>query len=301
MNTIIRFFAILLAIMSILPSASAAETVSWRQFTVDTGVTELDLGKTEVYEWEPFIEFISQLPDLKRVYMPRCNPSLKMFARLHELFPDVDFIVTLRYGRFKLRTDDTAFSTLYAGGDEKFGYEYISLLRYDKNLLALDVGHQPIRDLTFLYDMPELRVLIVAICELTDITPIASLEHLEYLELFHNGITDISPLASLDHLIDLNLVRNAVSDLTPLMGLKNLRRLWIHDCDINNKNYPDEEILDALRAALPECHIDSESSSTGGRWRHHHHYQTLMRMFKSRVYEPFDDSDPDNLPEGYKK
>jgi Leucine-rich repeat (LRR) protein len=72
-------------------------------------------------------------------------------------------------------------------------------LKYLKNLKYLDVGHNAIDDLSFLYDLPELRILIVAdnyvTDYITDLTPIASLKHLQYLEVFTNNITDLSPLS----------------------------------------------------------------------------------------------------------
>ena len=123
------------------------------------------------------------------------------------------------------------------------------------------IGHNPVKKLDFLYDLPELRVLIVAICDVTDITPIASLKHLEYLEIFHNRITDISCLTGLEYLMDLNLVKNKVKDLTPLTKMKSLKRLWIHLADVDDPGIPDEATLRALQEALPDCHIDAEPKS----------------------------------------
>ena len=285
--------------------ASAGESVTyqgWRTVTVDRDIEELDLGDLEIFEWEPFYAFLEQLPKLKKVEMYRCVPNLEVFETLHARFPGVEFGVSLRFGHVRMRTDDTAFSTLYVGGQDLklHNYDEIARLRYCKNLYALDVGHQPIRKLDFLYDLPELRVLIVAICEVTDITPIASLKHLEYLEIFHNEIEDISCLKDLKFLKDLNLVKNRVKDLTPLTEMKSLRRLWIHLYDQDEPKKPDEETLRMLQEALPECHIDAESTSTAGGWRRDPHYTVIDRMFRSRKYEPFADSDPENIPEPWR-
>ena len=239
------------------------------------------------------------MPNLKQVDMYGTVPNPKILAKLEERYPDVEFGMTLRYGRYRMRTDDTAFSTLYVGevdGNRKFSYDEIAMLRICKNLYALDIGHHPVKKLDFLYSLPELRVLIVAICDLTDITPIASLKHLEYLEIFHNRIEDISCLSGLEYLMDLNLVKNNITDLSPLMNLKSLRRLWIFKCNQEDLSYPDEETLSRLREALPDCHIDAESTSTAGGWRKDPHYTVISRMFQTRVYEPFEDSDPANLP-----
>ena len=58
---------------------------------------------------------------------------------------------------------------------------------------------------TSLYDMPQLRVLIIAAGDAKDITPIGSLKHLEYLEIFNNAIEDISCLKDMPYLMDRTL------------------------------------------------------------------------------------------------
>ena len=174
------------------------------------------------------------------------------------------------------------------------------MLSWCRNLYALDIGHNPVKKLDFLYDLPELRILIVAICDVTDITPIASLKHLEYLEIFHNNITDVSCLKDLKYLMDLNLVKNKVKDLTPLAEIKSLQRLWIHLADRDNPGSPDAETLKMLQEALPNCHIDAESTSTAGGWRVDPHYTAMKKMYGQRAYEPFEDSDPENMPEPWR-
>ena len=291
-----------LALLCVLTGLAAAEeeTVTYRGLTVSKDTEEIDLGKLSVMQWEPFYVFLGKLPNLKKVDMFNTVLNLKVYNKLNKLFPDVDFGCQFRYGRIRVRSDATAFSTLWSEGERKFGYDEISMLSWCRNLYALDIGHNPVKKLDFLYEMPELRVLIVAICDVTDITPIASLKHLEYLEIFHNRITDISCLKGLDHLMDLNLVKNKVKDLTPLTELKSLQRLWIHLADVDDPSIPDEATLKALQEALPNCHIDSESTSTAGGWRKDPHYEVISRMFWNRTYEPFADSDPENMPEPWR-
>ena len=279
---------------------SEEETVTWHSITVSRDAEEVDLGKSAVQDWNAFCEFLSKLPNLKKVDMFNNILNLKIYKELNERFPDVDFGCQFRFGKRRMRTDETAFSTLWAEGDRKFGYDEISMLSWCRNLYALDIGHNPVKKLDFLYDLPELRILIVAICEVTDITPIASLKHLEYLEIFHNDITDISPLKDLKYLMDLNLVKNRVKDLTPLTEIKSLQRLWIHLADLDDSSVPDSATLKALQEALPDCHIDAESSSTAGGWRTDPHYSAMKKMFGQRTYEPFDDSDPENMPEPWR-
>jgi len=295
--------ALCILLLGVLTGWAAAEeeTVTYRSIKVSKDTEEVDLGTMGIMKWEPFYDFLSQLPNLKKVNMFNAVLNLQVYNKLNALFPDVEFGCQFRFGKRRLRTDDTAFSTLWSEGERKFSYNEISMLSWCKNLYALDIGHNPVKKLDFLYDLPELRVLIVAICDLTDITPIASLKHLEYLEIFHNRITDISCLKGLDHLMDLNLVKNNVKDLSPLMEMKSLKRLWIHLADVDNPSMPDGATLKALQEALPDCHIDAESTSTAGGWRKgSSHYAVIQRMFGKKVYEPFEDSDPENMPEPWR-
>lgn len=291
---------ILLLSALIVPALSEEDTVTWRGITVSRDAEEVDLGGKAVQDWKAFYAFLGQLPNLKKVDMFNNVLNLKVYRKLDELFPDVSFGCQFRFGKRRLRTDDTAFSTLWAEGDRKLGYDELSMLRECRNLYALDIGHNPVRKLDFLYDLPELRVLIVAICDVTDITPIASLKHLEYLEIFHNNITDISCLKDMKYLMDLNLVKNKVKDLSPLKEIKSLRRLWIHLADKDDPGIPNAETLRELQEALPDCHIDAESTSTAGGWRQDPHYDVMKKSFGTKIYEPFADSDPENMPEPWR-
>ena len=294
------FFCFLFAALFFVSTAVMAEAVSWQSVSADPGTETLDLGDLCVRDYQSFGDFLAQLPRLKRVDMYGSYPRSEEIERLQERFPDVEFNFSIKVGKRTVRTDATAFSTLYRGGDPKADYDQVAMLRYCRNLYALDIGHNPVGKLDFLYDMPQLRVLIVAICRISDITPVASLEHLEYLEIFHNDIRDISCLSGLKYLMDLNLVKNRIKDLTPLTEIKSLKRLWIHQYDLGNPSAPDQKTVTRLRGLLPHCHVDTLNTSTAGGWRESPHYNTLMRMFETRTYEPFEDSAPENMPEPWR-
>ena len=301
----LRITAVLMLILTMvfsLAAADDADTVTFRGITVSRDTEYLDLGERGIqdHQWESFYDFLGQLPNLKRVDMYNTVINLKVYKRLKEQFPNVRFGVQIRFGKNRVRTDVTAFSTLYAGGDKKHTYEEIEMLTWCDNLYALDIGHNPVKKLDFLYEMPELRVLIVALCDLTDITPIASLKHLEYLEIFHNRITDVSPLEDLPYLMDLDLVQNYVEDLTPLTKIKSLKRLWIYRNIKYDLESPDMETVRMLQEALPDCQIEARGTSRSAGWVRHPHQKVIQRIFHSRVYEPFEDSDPENLPEPWR-
>ena len=83
----------------------------------------------------------------------------------------------------------------------------------------------------------------------------------------------------MDRLLDLNICFNRCPDITALQTLPRLERLWLYNCNNRNHDDPvDAQQVKALRAALPECRIDTTSYSTHGGWRTHHRYYVVYNM-----------------------
>lgn len=282
----------LMIVMSVACMASAsAETLTYQgKITADVNAEEMDLGNFAVTEMNSFVKFLRQFPNLKKVDMFATKMYAKDMDLLAAEFPDIEFGWTMRIGDHWVRTDTTAFSTLHNNRSPVHTEKQFRYLKYCKNLLALDIGHNTVENLDFLYDLPKLKVLIVACnIDLKDITPIGSLKELEYLELFKNDINDISCLTECTKLIDLNICFNRVKDWTPLHELKNLERLWLYNSNNYSKDIPvDKNVVYAIKNALPDCHVDSTSYSTLGGWREHDRYYVIYHMFKHSEYIPFD-------------
>ena len=299
MKMICRILACLMIVCITVPGMS--ETLTFQGFSADSEEECLNLDFNRIGSWDDFYDFLAGFPNLKQVDMFDVTVYYRKAHEIHERFPDVEFGMTMCFGddRHILRTDDTAFSTLHGFNPEWHGCQSMSIVKYCKNLYALDLGHNEFDDLSFLYDMPQLRVLIIAAGNAKDITPIGSLKHLEYLEIFNNAIEDVSCLKDMPYLMDLNIVENLIDDIEPLKGLTSLKRLWIYNHSRRSPGPVDEETMAELQAALPNCYIDGVSTSTAGGWREHPHYDVIHRMFRTRVYEPFADSPPENIPEGF--
>ena len=296
-----------LFVLLLFPAGALEETVTFStakgsvSAPADAEYIDLDLLAVPNTDegWQSFFSFLSRFPRLKKVDMYFTVVYRKRIEEMAARFPGVEFGWTMAIPCTNplhpdrtphlIRTDCTAFSTLHNNQCSEHTARDFSILKYCKNLKALDIGHNQVDDLSFLYDLPRLKVLIVA-CNLSlqDITPIGSLKELEYLEIFKNNVQDISCLARCENLVDLNICFNRIRDLTPLHGLKRLRRLWL----FNSNNYSDDipvpfGAVQALRQALPDCRVDSTSYSTEGGWREHPRYDTLSEMFWSGKYMPF--------------
>ena len=84
------------------------------------------------------------------------------------------------------------------------------------NLEALDIGDNPLADLSPLAGLTKLEFLDIPGCGISDLAPLAGLTHLINLTLHNNEIADLSPLAALKNLEWIELSDNRITDLTPL-------------------------------------------------------------------------------------
>ncbi len=287
---------LLLLAVSAWPGSGCAETFRFGTVEADAETTVLDMGDIQIEDWDAFYAFLASLPCLRQADLFATVMERERIEELTARFPQITFGMSMRIREHVLRTDATVFSTLHTPKSQPHSTEELALVRFCTKLYALDLGHNDLRNLDFLYDLPELRVLIVAMNSLQDIAPVESLEHLEYLEIFNNRITDISCLSSLPYLMDLNLSGNDIADLSPVLGLSSLGRLWMNNYDRKLPARQIREEAERIRTALPECAVDELSAGVGGLWREHPHYTVIRNMFSTGVYEPFDDSPPENRP-----
>ena len=276
-------------------------TEKGKSIRVKKDVETVDLGNVVLSrqgnDFNNLVKFINQLPNLKKLDMYNTDVYASQVESLHAACPQVEFGWTMvipcdnplhpERTPHRVRTDQTAFSTLHNNQCALHSTADLQILRFCKNLKALDIGHNAVDNLNFLYEMPQLKVLILGKNNITDVTPLGSLKELEYLELFSNKVTDITAMAGCESLVDLNIANNSISDFRPLTGLTHLRRLFIYNSALGSNNGPvSGSIQSMLRAALPECRIDNATGGAHGAWREHHRYNTLLEMFWERENVP---------------
>ena len=227
----------------------------------------LDLSNTAITDLDGLKETIARLPKLDRVEMIGCGLDNETMAALCDAYPDVRFIWEIDLGYWgKLRTDATAFSTRYSKSEKadknRMTSEKAQYIRYCTDLVALDLGHQKLTDISFLRPLKKLRVLILVDSYISDISVLGELPELEYIELFMNRVTDVSPLANLTNLQDLNVCSNKISDFSPICSIKTLRRFWYTKNDYTTKDHR------MLKEALPDCVLNYANTGTDGGWRY---------------------------------
>ena len=258
---------------------------------VTNDISELYLDGTDVGSVEAVEECIARLPKLKKISLLESGLDQNQCGELFDEYPEIKFVFWIQFGKYRIRTDVTAFSTLLGDGNQ-YGYndDTFEPIRYCTDLMMLDLGHNHITSLENFRGLTKLRVLILADNKLTDIAPIVDLKNLEYLELFLNDITDLTPLTELKKLVDFNIFYNPIyGAYTPLKSMPQLQRLWIGGCRL------DKNMLADLQRALPKTKINVKGrGSTGKGWRNHPHYFTLKQMYLEGRYIPFDDIPEDD-------
>lgn len=260
--------------------AAAAGTRGLEGLELEAGASHVDLGPVRVQDMKQLMAFLDRHPGLQSVDMYESPVFLHQVKALTERYPHIRFGWTMRLvDDHVVRTDARAFAINHNNRSEPHRSHAFQLLRYCRELRALDLGHNIITDLSFLSELKELRVLILHSNRIVDISPLSGLHNLEYLELFNNFIEDLSPLKGLKRLLDLNICFNRCPDLSVLAHLTRLERLWLYNSNNRSREHPvDRELVKELRIALPNCHIDDKSYSTHGGWRTHHRYYVVFNM-----------------------
>ena len=88
-------------------------------------------------------------------------------------------------------------------------------------------------DLSLIGNMPDLRSLTLASCQISSISALANAKKLTYLDLHNNPIRDISVISGMPQLQTLYLQQNALVDLTALDNLSQLHTLDVSSNSIS--------------------------------------------------------------------
>ncbi len=245
---------------------------------IDNACEDVVFEKTEFASVEELKAFLDKFPNAKRIDLGETNMEYALLADLRSEYTDFELVWTMKFGKWEVKTDATAFSTLN-NGDYRKPSSTFECLKYCNKLLALDLGHNEIRDLYFLEGMTELRYLILADNKITDISVLSTMPNLKYVELFFNRITDLNALSNLEYLVDLNVCFCPIDDYSALETLPQLERLWISSSSINKK---DREIISSY---FENCEINYKTKNAVEEgWRVHPHYYVIRDTFRGGAF-----------------
>lgn len=196
---------------------------------VSTEDTLVDFTGIAMESTEAVESILPVMHHLEKVDMSDCGFSDEEMDALNKKYENVRFVWTLHITHYDIRTDTTYFraSSRYYG---YFTNESVKRLGYCPDMIALDLGHRPIEDLNFLYEMPNLKYLVLLDCHALDLSPIASCDNLIWLELNRAYTTSIAPLKDCKGLRDLNITCMTLlqpeDTFNTLMEMDQLERVW---------------------------------------------------------------------------
>ena len=272
----------------VLPLCEGVETdyvirLCGKVFTADC--TEMDLSGIEIDDTDEVETAAALMPKLKKVLMCDCGVSDEEMDALDLRHEDVRYVWRIYFNIYSLRTDATFFCAADVPAlnyDAPVLHDYqLYPIRYCRDMIALDLGHMWIEDLSFLYNMPKLQYLILVGGRFRDITPIGSLQDLKYLEIFQTNPADISPLLNCKKLEQLNMCYCFGFDISPLKEMKQLKRLWYAGLG----PYRGRELQEALPDTQVYCPFTDPDGSTGGGWREDEAYYEMRDVF-AMYYQP---------------
>lgn len=243
----------------------------------------IDISGTPVEDMEYLEDRLLKLPRLTDVDMCDCGLGNEQMEELANRFPNVKFVWKVTLGLWTIRTDCVAFSTLKDGTiTYRLTNDDVKVLKYCTDMVALDLGHNRVTDISFLQYMPELKILILVDNRvegyddvyISDLSYLRYTPKLKYLEFFVGSVSDISFLYDLPELVDLNISYNPVGEVEYLMKLPKLERLWMEHTLLTEEDYQ------LLRQIYPDAQIVyyGEGSVDQG-WREHERYFAMIDMY----------------------
>ena len=274
-----------------LEQAAVDEADAWiKEHHIYTQADYVDISHVDVRDVD-IDKIIERLPNLSRLVMIDCGLDNDGYASLQDRHPDIKIVWEIVLEYWTIRTDAVAFSTYKTTAEEYYMMnEDAYYLKYCDELVALDLGHNYVSDLSFLEYMPELKVLILVdnvkekdgetLRHLTDLSELRYCTKLRYLEIFANNVSDFSWMENLTELEDLNISYNSVSSIQYMTNLPHLKRLWMEHTYISYDGYR------RLRQMYPSAQIvyDGEGSVDQG-WRTGARYYAMRRMFRENVID----------------
>lgn len=269
------------------PQIAFHRTVTLNGRKYDSFIESLNLESANISDYSIFYNTLAYFPKLTSTEMHYCSLTDSQLAALRSRYPEKGIVWTVHVHGRNIRTDIIAYSSKqYSNNTNRFVSKDCSAFRYCNKLIALDLGHNAITDISWIKFLPNLQLLILSDNKVSNLSPLSDLKNLKYVELFMNPISDISPLGELPELLDVNLCFDRVSDITPLLNCKKLERIWLS----GNRSL-NEDDLQTLSNAFPNAIISYDPTATGSTsngWRNHPRYNTYVEMFQKNIaIDPF--------------
>ena len=258
-----------------LQTAYPSVKVSWEiqigGKTISPEETDVDLSTVKVESLEQVEQAMSYLPNVKTLFMGEQDISHDDMAAFRDRVRDKYKVVWyIRLGNSKpIRTDITYFMP---GRDcHIYNVTFTDAtsynIRYCEDLVAVDVGHLGVKDVSWVAYLTNLEYLILAHTPVQRIDGIENCKKLKFLELDWSGIQTLDPLKGCTALEDLNIGNTwpDVSALKEMPWLKNIYMIFGSGKDAYE-----------LAQALPDTHVVTSGTATvSSGWRRLPNYYAM--------------------------
>ncbi len=258
------------------PEAGPGNTISFAGRLIPRNAERLDLSGVDLKKCN-VERLFDNMPDLRTVKLIGCGLSNDGYAALQDKYPRIRMIWDIQFSRRKLRTDSVGYSSFRGGAlDQWMTDADAKYLKYCKDMVAVDLGHNPVHDLDFLQYMPNLKILIMVDNHgLKDLTNLRYVPQLTYLEIFVNSVSDLSVFRNLHQMEDLNISYNPISSTEYLKDFPKLQRLWMESTRV-----PYNDFLELCELYPDATMVYYGSGSVDKGWRVGSHYNAMRAIVK---------------------
>ncbi len=284
------------SLIAALPNVKFNWIVEFDGVNYDSKTTDsIDFNRKNITaKTEELFEKLALLQRVRKVDMCGCGYTNAGMEKFVAAFPRIKFVweITMtakdngRTLNWTLRTDAVAFSTLQGNEVIRLSSAQAQQLKYCTDLVALDLGHNGVKDLSFLKYLPNLKILILVDnwesgSLLTDVSMLRYCPKLEYLELFCNSISDLSVIKYLPNLKDLNVSWTPVADYNFFKNMPKIERFFVMNTCISDGD------VQKLKEMYPAAQIERYGKdSIDHNWREHPRYYAMKYMFSNNKLHP---------------
>ena len=225
-------------------------------------------------------EKLPELKKLKKIDMCGCGLSNSEMEQLCKAYPDIKFVWMVHFKRWSVRTDAVVFSTLNGDGYEFYDQnDYAPVFKYCTDLIALDLGHSLIYDISPIASMKNLRAVILTDNKIHNISAFSNLKDLEFIEINVNRVESAEPLRNLNKLKYIDFWSSkSMTNLEPLYNHKELKLAIFHRT---------VSLAERRRfmKSNPDCEtyfkVDTVKTTTNRAWRTNPYRKKLKTAFKN--------------------
>lgn len=275
----------LLALSGTVSGCDVEWTINIGDCEVSSLTEKIDLRGHTVSDPSVITSALPYLPRVTYIDMCGCGLTNEQMQTLRETYPNIKFVWYVSFLTYEnVRTDIQVFSSLRYSKSPYTLKDYEPLILYCTDLVALDLGHNSIKDLTPLTNLKKLKCLLMTDNSIVDLSPLAELKELELVELASNRIADFSPLAELPKLTDMNVGFNNPYNYDTLEGLQCPKRIWMTQRNIGLTPAAIKQKIKALYPDCETCYFAGYSDASGIDWISADHYKAYRKAFKNWRY-----------------